>query len=152
MEEKIKFVEDMINNPEFNPENYFGYIYMTEFLNLGKLYIGKKQFFSNLNKKLGKKELILLPIKRGKKPTTKLVINPSNWENYYGSEKEVIELAKTEPKDKIIRYVLKLCKTKKELTYYETKFLFLNEVLENQDKFLNKNILGKFFSKDLETE
>jgi hypothetical protein len=48
----------------------------------------------------------------------------------------------------MVRIVLRLCKTKKELTYYETKFLFDYNVLEN-DTYMNDNILGKFYRKDL---
>ncbi len=47
------------------------------------------------------------------------------------------------------RYVLMLCKTKKQLTYCETKYLFQYNVLED-DRFINDNILGKFYRKDLE--
>jgi len=55
---------------------------------------------------------------------------------------------KSLPKDEMVRIVLRLCKTKKELTYYETKFLFDYNVLEN-DTYMNDNILGKFYRKDL---
>ena len=34
-------------------------------------------------------------------------------------------------------------------TYYEAKYLFMNEVLENPQEYLNDNILGKFYTKDL---
>ena len=37
---------------------------------------------------------------------------------------------------------------KKHLTYLETKYLFKNQVLESEE-YLNDNILGKFFRKDL---
>ena len=47
------------------------------------------------------------------------------------------------------RYVLKLCKNKKELTYWETKMLFQYNVLED-DRYINDNILGKFYRKDLQ--
>jgi uncharacterized protein (DUF608 family) len=46
------------------------------------------------------------------------------------------------------RYVLKLCKTSKQLTYWETKYLFQYNVLED-DSYMNDNILGKFYRKDL---
>ena len=47
-------------------------------------------------------------------------------------------------KRRILRFVF----NKKELTYFETKELFINEVLENT-KYLNDNILGKFYRKDI---
>ncbi len=81
----------------------------------------------------------------GKKPTKKQVIKESDWKTYYGSASEIKSL----PKDEMKRYVLMLCKTKKQLTYCETKYLFQYNVLED-DRFINDNILGKFYRKDLE--
>jgi len=95
-------------------------------------------------KKLGKKELAEIPVTRGKRPTKKTVVKESDWKSYYGSNTEVKSL----PKDELTRMVLRLCKTKKELTYYETKYLFDYNVLEN-DTYMNDNILGKFYRKDL---
>lgn len=145
---KILTVEDLINDPNFNPEDYYGYIYMTSFLDLNKSYIGKKSFFHNVKRKIGKKEKLLMTGK-GRKPITETIKKDSGWKEYYGSEKEVIELSKTEPADRVIRSILYLCRSKKELSYYETKYLFKYEVLENPDRFFNRNIGGKFFRKDL---
>jgi len=121
-----------------------GYVYCTLDTTTGKQYIGKKAFFHKQNKKLGKKELATLPVARGKKPSKKLVISESDWKTYYGSSLEVKKL----PKENLKRYVYKLCKTSKQLTYWETKYLFQYNVLED-DRYLNDNILGKFFRKDL---
>ena len=45
--------------------------------------------------------------------------------------------------------ILEFVSNKKLLTYYETKYLFLNEVLENKySAHINDNILGKFFTRD----
>lgn len=144
----MKIVEDLINDPNFDLNQYHGYVYMTVFENLGMSYIGKKSFFHNIKRKIGKKERALIEGK-GRKPLTEKMQKDSGWKEYYGSEAEVIKLSKTEPKDKIKRYVLHLCKTKKELSYYETKELFNHDVLSS-DKFFNGNILGKFYRKDLE--
>ena len=39
--------------------------------------------------------------------------------------------------------------SKKELTYFECKYLFINEVLEGRShQYINDNILGKFYRKD----
>ena len=138
-------VEDLINDPEFNIDDYVGYIYVTLHLPTGRKYIGKKNFFHTTNKKLGKKELAELPVARGKKPTKKQVVKESDWKTYYGSAAEI----KILPKDEMNRYVLKLCKNKKELTYWETKMLFQYNVLED-DRYINDNILGKFYRKDLQ--
>ena len=44
----------------------------------------------------------------------------------------------------IKREILRICYTKTELSYYETKYQFVNEVLES-DEWLNGNILGRFY-------
>jgi hypothetical protein len=138
-------VEDMINDPSFDFTKYYGYIYMTVHTKTGRSYIGKKAFQHTTNKKLGKKELSEIPVTRGKRPSKKVVVKESDWKTYYGSNTEVKSL----PKDELKRYALRLCKTKKELTYWETKYLFEYNVLED-DLYMNDNILGKFFRKDLE--
>jgi len=137
-------VEDLINDPNFNIEDYCGYVYITYHIPTGRQYIGKKAFIHTTTKKLGKKELAEIPITRGKRPSKKSVVKESDWKTYYGSNAEVKSL----PKDEMTRHVLRLCKTKKELTYWETKYLFQYNVLEN-DLYMNDNILGKFYRKDL---
>jgi len=140
----VSQVEDLINDPNFDINEYVGYIYVTNHIPTGRQYIGKKNFFHTTNKKLGKKELAEIPVTRGKRPTKKQVVKESDWKTYYGSATEIKSL----PKDEMTRYVLKLCKNKKELTYWETKMLFQYNVLED-DRYINDNILGKFFRKDL---
>jgi len=137
-------VEDLINDPNFNIEDYCGYVYITCHIPTGRQYIGKKAFIHTTTKKLGKKELAEIPVTRGKRPSKKAVVKESDWKTYYGSNAEVKSLSK----DEMTRHVLRLCKTKKELTYWETKYLFQYNVLEN-DLYMNDNILGKFYRKDL---
>lgn len=137
-------VEDMIKDPSFDITEYYGYIYMTVHMKTGRSYIGKKAFQHTTTKKLGKKELAEIPVGRGKRPSKKTVVKESDWKTYYGSNTEVKSL----PKDELKRYVLMLCKTKKQLTYWETKSLFQHNVLEDE-RYMNDNILGKFYRKDL---
>jgi hypothetical protein len=137
-------VEDLINDPNFDITKYYGYVYMTSHFKTGRQYIGKKAFQHTTNKKLGKKELAEIPIGRGRRPSKKQVITESDWKTYYGSNTEVKSL----PKNELTRVVMKLCKTKKELTYWETKYLFTYNVLEDE-RYMNDNILGTFFRKDL---
>jgi hypothetical protein len=137
-------VEDMINDTTFDINEYYGYVYMTCHFKTGRAYIGKKAFLHTTNKKLGKKELAEIPVTRGKRPSKKVVVKESDWKTYYGSNTEVKSL----PKDELKRYVLMLCRNKKELTYWETKYLFQYNVLED-DRYMNDNILGKFYRKDL---
>ena len=49
--------------------------------------------------------------------------------------------------------ILEFVPNKKLLTYYETKHLFINNVLEdNYSTHINDNILGKFYRKDFANE
>lgn len=137
-------VEDLINDPNFDINEYYGYVYMTCHFKTGRSYIGKKAFQHTTTKKLGKKELAEIPVGRGKRPSKKSVTKESDWKTYYGSNTEVKSL----PKDELKRYVIRLCKTKKELTYWETKMLFQYDVLTDT-RYMNDNILGKFYRKDL---
>jgi len=146
---KSLFVDDLINDPTFNTDDYYGYVYMTINLENGRKYIGKKIFKHTTNKKLGKKELAALPTQRGRTPSKKKVIKESDWKTYYGSADEVKQWTKSTSLDKLTRVVLRLCHSSKELTYYETKYLFDYDVLTNDIVWVNSNILGKFFPKDL---
>ena len=145
---KSLFVEDLINDPTFSIKDYYGYVYMTINLENGRKYIGKKIFKNTTNKKLGKKEIAALPTQRGRNPSKKKVIVESDWKTYYGSAEETKQWAKTIPKDKLIRIVLRLCKTKTSLSYYEVKYQMIYGVLENE-KWCNDSILGKFYRKNI---
>lgn len=146
---QVTTVDELINNESFDINEYEGYIYITTILDTNRKYIGKKNFFHNTNVKLGKKELANLPTTRGKKPSKKKVTKESDWKTYYGSAQEIKDSVKQYPKERIIRTLIRLCKSKKELTYYECKYLFDYNVLEPNSGFINDNILGKFYSKDL---
>ena len=146
---QVTTVDELINNESFDINEYEGYIYITTILDTDRKYIGKKNFFHNTNVKLGKKELANLPTARGKKPSKKKVTKESDWKTYYGSAQEIKDSVKQYPKERITRTLICLCKSKKELTYYECKYLFDYNVLEPNSGFINDNILGKFYSKDL---
>jgi hypothetical protein len=129
------FTEEMI------PENAVGFIYEMTAVIEGKLvkYIGKKNFYSIRKKKFGKKAIAAMTDKRAKKYT---MVKKTDYEKYYSSN-EVLKKAHKEGIP-IVRTILKICYSKTELTYQETKFQFVNEVLE-KDEYLNKNILGRFY-------
>jgi hypothetical protein len=131
------------NNKEFIdkmiPDKAIGFVYNMEAVINGKKvsYIGKKNFYSNTRVKLAKKNLPTDKRKKTYKTVTKLAYN-----NYYSSN----DVLKTAHKNgvPINRYILKICYSKTELSYYETKYQFVYEVLES-DTWLNGNILGKFY-------
>ena len=130
-----EFKENMI------PEGAVGFVYEMEAMIDGKSvrYVGKKNFYSVTKKKFGKKELENITDKRTKKYTT---ITKPSYQNYYSSN---VTLKEARKKGVVIkRFMVKICFSKTELTYYETKYQFLREVLE-KEQYLNGNILGRFY-------
>ena len=134
------------------PKNTYGFVYKTTHLPSGKAYIGKKILIYTSKAKLTKKDLSLYEGHLGRKPKYKIIKKESDWKNYYGSNKLLKELLEKEPTDHFERYIIKLAPNKKLLTYYETQYQFIYQVLEKPDKFFNDNILGKFFTKDLDSQ
>ena len=129
------------------PENCIGFVYKITNIKTGKFYIGRKSLFSNIKKKLTKKELSELS-GPGRKPTKKLVTSESNWVDYWGSNKGILQEIKEEGTDYFRKEILKFCYNKKQLTYWEVHYQCVENVLLT-DKSYNDNILAKFFRKDL---
>ena len=127
----------VIESIEQMPEGVFGFVYLIIHNPTGKKYIGKKQLMSTRT----------LPPLKGERKKRK-VIKESNWTTYHGSQAEIKELVKTSTPEDFTRLILRYCFTKKELTYREIEEQVLHKVLEDDD-FLNSNILGKFYRKDL---
>ena len=123
------------------PEGAIGFIYhMSVILNgHSYAYIGKKNFFANIKKPMGKKALAQTTDKRLKKYTR--LLKP-NFMNYFSSNQQLKEAHKAGCKIK--REILMICYSATELTYQEVKHQFKYEVLEKEE-FLNGNILGKFY-------
>ena len=142
------YKNEIINTIEDIPSpTPFGFIYIVTHTPSGKKYLGKKSFYHTLNKKLGKKELLIQPITRGRTKTTKQVIKESDWKTYYGSEEYIKQKIKEGKQDEFTREIIHLVPSKKLLTYFECKYQFMYSVLENTD-WINSNILGKFYKKD----
>ena len=76
-------------------------------------------------------------------------IKEGNWKNYFGSHDYIKGLLKENKHEEFTREIIQICYSKKELTYSETKYQMMFEVLENPS-YINANILGKFFRSDLE--
>jgi hypothetical protein len=129
------------------PEKCVGFVYKITNIKTGKFYIGKKSLYSNIRKKLTKKELAELS-GPGRKPTKKLVTSESNWLVYWGSNKGILQEIKEEGTDHFRKEILKFCFNKKQLTYWEVHYQCINEVLFS-DKSYNDSVLAKFFRRDL---
>lgn len=127
------FTEDMI------PENAVGFIYEMTAIIDGKSvsYIGKKNFYADVKTKLGKKDM-----PTDKRLKTYKRVRKTIYQRYYSSN----EVLKKAHKDGVLikRDILRICYSKIELSYQETKHQFVLGVLES-DKYLNGNILGKFY-------
>jgi hypothetical protein len=131
----VESIEDM-------PKGTFGFIYEVQHIPTGRRYIGKKVLEFNRT----------LPPLKGTKRKRK-VVKESDWKTYYGSHKEIKDLIKENKQDEFRREILMYVPSKKLLTYYETKFLFIKEVLEpNGNSYINDNILAKFYRKDFRNE
>lgn len=141
--------EEILTIEDF-PENTYGFIYRVIHEPTGKAYIGKKVLYHQRKTKLTKKDLLMFEGQPGRKPSYKIVKKESDWKNYYGSNKEILQLIKEGKQKEFKRNILVLAPNKKLLTYHETKYLFVYEVLENPNEFFNDNILGKFYRKDFE--
>lgn len=123
------------------PEGAIGFIYEMEAIIDGKAvrYIGKKNFYSTTKKKMGKRAVANMEDKRAKKYT--IQVKP-NYQNYYSSNKVLQDAHKNGIPIK--RFMVRICFSKTELTYHETKYQFVREVLEKEE-YLNANILGRFY-------
>jgi hypothetical protein len=130
------------------PNPTYGFVYKITHKPTGKSYIGKKILQFTRKTKLGKKELKLLEDGIGRRPVFKIIVKESDWASYWGSNKHLLELYKSKPKEDFERYIIVCAPTKKQLTYYEVKYQMIYQVLEKPNEFFNSNILGKFFTKD----
>ena len=145
----------LYNNEEITdisqfPPNTFGFVYEV-ITPQGKKYIGKKVLYHNQKKKLTKAELAEQS-GRGRKKSFRIIQKESDWKKYYGSNKHLKnQITEGEVTlESLGKQIIEIGFNKKHLTYLETKHLFQLEVLEKPDEYYNDNILGKFFTKDLD--
>lgn len=132
----------LYNDKEFDPaeydgENLAGFVYLVTDLKNGKKYVGKKNLWSVRK---------LPPLKGQKRKRTK--ISESDWRDYFGSNEEVKLLVENDGRDRFKREILRLCKSKGEMTYFEMKEQIDREVLFRDD-YYNEFIGGKIHSKHL---
>jgi len=129
----------LYENEEYNetPEDYQGFVYLITELDTGKKYIGKKNFW--------KPKILPKNSKRSRRVRTRV---DSDWREYYGSSKEVQELVESKGQTNYKREILRLCKTKGEMSYFEAKLQFENDVLLS-DEYYNEFIGCKIHSRHL---
>lgn len=105
-------------------KSYVGFVYCLTEIDTGMKYLGKKFFWSTRK---------LPPLKGKSRKRTKIV--ESDWKEYHGSSNEVKELVEQGLVFK--REILRLCKTKGELTYYELKEQVDRSVLFKPEEYYN---------------
>lgn len=114
---------------EYNGEdiqNWSGFVYLITNLQSGRKYIGKKLFWFSKQR-----------VVKGKKKRTKV---ESDWREYYSSSEELKADVEKLGAEAFKREILHFCLNKGSTSYFEAKEQFLNEVLENPDKWYNGQI------------
>jgi len=146
----------IVNEISDMPEGTYGFIYQVTHKPSSLKYIGKKVLYFERNKRLGKRALQALREERkskgigGRVPLKQKIITESDWKDYYGSHEIIKKLIANHPVEQFERRILQYVFNKKQLTYFECKHLFINEVLDTRNNYINDNILGKFFRKDFD--
>lgn len=128
-------------NEQFDttPEDYQGFVYLITELDTDKKYIGKKNFWKPKT----------LPITKTRKRRVR-TRTESDWRSYFSSSSEVQQLVESKGEKNYKREILKLCKTKGEMSYFEAKLQFEHDVLLRND-YYNEFIGCKIHSKHLKT-
>ena len=122
---------------EETPENYQGFVYEITELQTNKKYIGKKNFW--------KPKILPKNSKLKRRIRTRV---ESDWRSYFGSSGILIEKVNEYGEKGFTRVILKLCKTKGEMSYYEAKLQFEKNVLLS-DEYYNEFIGCKIHAKHL---
>lgn len=121
-------MEQWIHNEElFEPaqlEDWAGFVYLITDLDNGKKYIGKKNFWSTRR---------LPPLKGKTRRRVKKI--ESDWRSYYGSSEALKLLVEEAGGKRFKREIIRLCKTKGEMSYFEAKEQFDREVLFRDDYY-----------------
>ena len=107
--------QEVTNISDF-PDDTYGFVYKITHLPTQKKYIGKKILYFTRKVKLGKKDLKQYEGVVGRRPSYKLAIKESDWKSYWGSNKELQELVKTEPPENWEKSIIIACPSKKLLT------------------------------------
>lgn len=103
------------------PEGYVGMVYMITNIATNKKYIGKKIFHFTKTKQV-----------KGKKKKSKV---ESDWQTYYGSNKELNEHVELFGANNFKREILHLCVNKSQMSYLELREQIDRRVLETEEYY-----------------
>ena len=123
---------EQISRIEQVPAGAVGFVYRISFPEMDLHYIGKKNLHSTRT---------LPPLKGYKR--NRRIQKESNWLTYCSSNPDVS--AMVNQGYEVYKDILTFAWSQRHLTYLETKMLFVYSVLED-DRYLNGNILGKFYA------
>lgn len=111
------------------PIGVVGFIYIITNIVSGHKYIGKKNFY-----------FLKTRVLKGKKKKEKV---ESDWKEYWSSSDElktqVVELGKANFRREIIH----LCSSKAEMTYFETKEIFVRDALIRPNEYINGWVMAR---------
>ena len=115
-------------------EGFIGFVYKITNLKTNRIYIGKKLLkFSKTKKVKGKKKKFLVD---------------SDWKQYWGSNKVLSQDVLDLGEENFTREIIRLCKMRGEMSYFEAKLQFDLCVLES-DKYYNEWIMVKIHKSHL---
>lgn len=104
--------------------DWVGFVYIITEKDTDMKYVGKKFFH--------KKKTLPITKTRKRRKHTRV---ESDWKDYFGSSVKVQTLLEEKGADAFDREILRLCKTKGDCAYYETKEQFDREVLTRDDYY-----------------
>ena len=122
LHEEKELHENVVND-------YYGFVYLIRNKISGKSYIGRKYFTKASSRQV-----------KGKRRRCR---KESDWKDYWGSSKRLLEDIEKLGKENFERQILRLCKTRGECNYWEAKYQFEYDVLTG-DNYYNDNIMMKF--------
>lgn len=126
---------------DFDPEEYFGFVYLIENKVDGRKYIGRKNFFSTQRKKVLNRK------------NRKTITKESDWRSYCSSCKELKLDISEIGKENFNFIILSLHLSKGDLNYSEVEEQVARDVLTRRlpcgkKMYYNNNIMSKFFARE----
>lgn len=106
--------------------DYIGFVYLITEISTGRKYIGKKIFFNKISK----------PPLKGK-TRRRIAKKYSDWQTYYSSSDEIKAIVAEHGSSDYKREIIRLCSSKAEMAYFETKEIFARDALLKEE-YINK--------------
>jgi len=108
------------------PDKFFGFLYLITHVKSGRMYIGKKQYYTAKQKVKGCKSKIT----DRQSPKWKLCCwKESDWRTYKGSSNSLAKFMKENPDDEFTYTIIRQCRSRGTLHYGELKELWKRDVL-----------------------